>query len=422
MMIAVFLAAIVACVLFSAFFSASEMSFSSCNRMRLEHARDEGDNKAAAALRITERFDDTLSTILVGNNLVNIAASSLASVLVLLAFDGKHTWVATTLLTIIIIIFGETIPKITAKKNATRMAMQCAKPIRVLMILFRPVTFVVVMLVKLITMPLKGETKDDDDDAVEELHSIIETAEDEEVIDEDASELVNAAIDFSEISASEIMTARVDMVSIDIEDEWDNIIHVIGTSRYSRIPVYQGSRDNIIGILNLKHFLKSMIDDKHVDIRAQMLPPCYVYKTMKLPAVLSAMRTAKQHLAVVTDEYGGTLGVVSMEDVLEELVGDIWDETDMVEEEISEAEDGTVEMDGDVTVSELMEMMGWNEEQYTFESETVGGWCIEVLGEFPRKDQMFVFENAVVTVLEVGERRVRRVRIVRKEAAPSDKE
>ena len=216
------------------------------------------------------------------------------------------------------------------------------------MLVLRPVTWLVVTLVDLLTAGMKGEENDDEEAAVEELHSIIDTAEDENVIDEDSSELVNAAIDFADISVSEVMTARVDILAIDIDDSPEDVLETIAESSYSRIPVYQDSIDNIIGILSLNHYLKSAVDDRNVDIRPLLMQPYFVYKTMKLPAVLSLLRDSQQHLAIVTDEYGGTLGVVSMEDVLEELVGEIWDETDVVEDEIKVIEDGVFEVDGDI--------------------------------------------------------------------------
>lgn len=408
-------AAILLCVAFSAFFSASEMALNSCNRVRLEHEKEEGSKRAALALWIHDRFDRALSTILVGNNLVNIASSALASVLVFRLNAVGYTWLATLIVTLLVIIFGETIPKILASRNATRETEMFSRPVRVLMALFSPVTRVVVAGVNLLTRGLPGEEEPDDDAAVEELHSIIDTAEDEAVLDQDASELVSAAIDFMDVSVSEVMTARVDMVAIEIGDDWQDILRILDDSRYSRIPVYEDSIDNIIGILSLNRFLKALTEEKQPDLRKLLMPACFVYKTMKLPAVLSSLRNAQQHLAIVTDEYGGTLGVVSMEDVLEEIVGDIWDETDQVEPEIVEKKNGEWELDGDMPVSELTELMGWEEDSFDFESETVGGWCIEMLDGFPSVGSAFTYRGAKVRVLEVEERRVSRVLIIKPE-------
>ena len=279
------------------------------------------------------------------------------------------------------------------------------------MLLLYPVVWLVVKLIALLTFWMKTpEDADSSDEAVEELHSIIETAEDEDVLDEDQSELVRSAIDFSEISALEVMTARVDVCAIDIEDDWDEILATVEQAPFSRIPVYEGSIDNIIGILYLNHFLKAMADGGRADIRGLLMPPCYIYKTMKLPAVLSQLRKAKQHLAVVTDEYGGTLGVVSMEDVLEQIVGDIWDDTDTVEQEVVRRTEGEWELDGSMMLYELEELLGLDEGEIEAESSTVGGWTIESFGGFPNEGESFTWENLTVTVLEMTDgRRVERV-------------
>ena len=397
------------CLCLSAFCSASEMSFSSCSTMRLENARDAGSKRAKTAVYITEHFDDALSAILIGNNLANIGASSLASIAVILIAGDGYAWVATVVLTVLVIIFGETMPKITAKQNANRVALKNAYIVRAMMVVFYPLVWVVVMLIKLITLGMKGETGDSPDEAVEELQSIIETAEDEDVLDEDQSELVHAAIDFSETSASEVMTARVDVQAIDIEDDWEDILAIIEDAPFTRLPVYEGSIDNIIGILYLNHFLKALADNGYADIRKLLMPPCYVYKTMKLPAVLSQLRKAKQHLAVVTDEYGGTAGVVSMEDVLEQIVGDIWDESDTVEPEVVQHTESEYELDGAMVLSDFLELVGINENDFDAESDTVGGWTLEMFGGFPEEGDSFTFRNITVTVLSMDGRRVERV-------------
>ncbi len=401
---------IITCVIFSAFFSSSEMSLSSSNRIRLENLEEEGDERAKTARKLIENYDDTLSTILVGNNLVNIAASSMASVLVLMLLGEEYAWASTLVLTLIVIIFGETIPKIVSKKNATRFSLGVAGFVQLLSWIFKPVTWVVVKLVELITLPMKGE-EDDEDAAVEELHSIIETAEDEDVLDEDSSELVSAAIDFSEIPVSEVMTARVDVLAIDVDDDPEEIRRQIADSPYSRIPVYEDGIDNIIGVLLVNHYLKAALEDKNVDIRGLLMQPYFTYKTMKLPSVLEMLRDSQQHLAIVTDEYGGTLGLVTMEDVLEKLVGDIWDETDVVENSIQNVSEGIYEIEGDTPISELIDLMEWDYDSFEYESETVGGWCIEMLEEFPDVGASFEYEKCRFTVTETDERRVNKVRL-----------
>lgn len=432
-MIALYLvmAGIIVCLCLSAFFSASEMAYSSCNSMRLESIKDDkgkGWKKAATAMKIVENFDQALSAILIGNNLVNIAASSMSSVLVIIVMTAaglnpdNYGWLSTLVITILVIIFGETMPKISAKRNATKIAMRNAPFVNFLMIVFKPIIWIVVKTIALITKPLKGEQDANQEESVEELQSIIETAEDEGIIDEDDSNLMQAAIDFADKSAMDVMTARVDVCAIDIEDSWKDIKATIDSSIYSRIPVYEGTIDNVIGILHLNKLFKTLanieeqgkaIDEEEapIDIRTLLMPPCYVYKTMKLPKVLNQLKGAKQHLAIVTDEYSGTLGVVSMEDVLEQIVGEIYDETDVVEPELVKHNDTEFEVDGGMPVSDLLELAGINEDDFDADSNTVGGWTIESIGSFPNEGDSFTYRNMTIKVLKMDGMRVEKVMV-----------
>lgn len=432
-MIALYLviAGIIVCLCLSAFFSASEMAYSSCNSMRLESIKDDkgkGWKKAATAMKIVENFDQALSAILIGNNLVNIAASSMSSVLVIIVMTAaglnpdSYGWLSTLVITILVIIFGETMPKISAKRNATKIAMRNAPFVNFLMIVFKPIIWIVVKTIALITKPLKGEEDANQEESVEELQSIIETAEDEGIIDEDDSNLMQAAIDFADKSAMDVMTARVDVCAIDIEDSWKDIKATIDSSIYSRIPVYEGTIDNVIGILHLNKLFKTLanieeqgkaIDEEEapIDIRTLLMPPCYVYKTMKLPKVLNQLKGAKQHLAIVTDEYSGTLGVVSMEDVLEQIVGEIYDETDVVEPELVKHNDTEFEVDGGMPVSDLLELAGINEDDFDADSNTVGGWTIESIGSFPNEGDSFTYRNMTIKVLKMDGMRVEKVMV-----------
>jgi len=411
----VYFVAVIALVALSAFFSASEMSFSSTNKMRLESMVDDGVGGAALALRVAEKFDDALSAILIGNNLVNIAMSSIGSVMAILIAGEEWTWLATLIITVLVIIFGETMPKIIAKKNANKLVLVFCYPIYALTMILKPLIWVVVGLANLIMMLLpKERTVRDEDEAQQELQSIIETAEDENVLDEDRSELVQNALEFGDIRVSEVMTARVDIEAIDIEDGWEELLEIAEASTYSRLPVYEDSIDNVIGILYLNKFYRLLTEQDTVNVREILSDPVYVYKTTKLPVALKSMRSAKQHLAVVTDEYGGTLGIVTMEDILEQLVGEIWDENDIVEEdEVVEHSNGVYELDGGMQLSDLAELMGWNEDDLEFESSTVGGWAIEMHGDFPKEGEGFTYENMMLEVLEMDGLRVERV-LVRK--------
>lgn len=397
---------IAACLLLSGFFSASEMTFSSANRMRLESAAENGSRGARLGCKIIDSYDSALGAILIGNNLVNIASSSLASVIMVLLSIEQYNAAATAVMTILVIIFGETAPKIIAKKNANRFASVLSYPIRLLMLTLYPVVWLVVGLAHLVTKPMKGENlQNDEESAVEELQSIIETVEDEGIIDEERSDLLQAALDFSEISASEVMTARVDMEAIDIEDDWDDISAALENTSFSRIPVYEDSVDNVIGVLYLNHYFKALLDTPRPELRSLLIEPCYVYRAMKLPAVLTELRRAKTHLAIVTDEYGGSMGVITMEDVMEQIVGDIWDESDEIENEVVERSEGKYELDGDMSVSDFLELIEdeLQGELPESESATVGGWTIESFGAFPRVGDSFEVLNLRITVLEMDE-------------------
>jgi CBS domain containing-hemolysin-like protein len=407
---------ILALVLLAAFFSAAEMAYSSANRVRLENLADEGSARARAAVYICSRYDDMLSTVLILNDLANIAASSLASVIAvtLAGAYGLNTGLtsagATVLVTLVIIVFAEAVPKLAAKKNANNFSVAAAFSVRAFMFLLTPVVFVVVWLVKLLLGPFKGEKSGSDQDAVvDELVTIIETVEDEGVIDSDRGELLHSALDFADTSVSEVMTSRVDMLAIDIDDSWDEIMELVQSSPFSRLPVYEDSVDKIIGVLYLNHFFKAVADSGQLDIRPLLLKPCFVYKTMKLPAVLSEMRRSKIHLAIVTDEYGGSMGLVSMEDVFEELVGEIWDETDEVDPEVIERDDNLYELDGDMTINDFLEMLGHEEGSLETDSSTVGGWTIERFGRFPEAGESFSYENLTIEVLRVDAQRVEKV-------------
>lgn len=410
---------ILLCVILSNFFSSSEMSFSAANEVRLEHEANNGKQSAIRALAISQRFDDALSTILIGNNLVNIAASSLMAVLIqLITGEDNLTWLGTIIITVLVIIFGETIPKITSKKKPNTIAMRNSLAIKVLMTILYPLVFITVKLVNLITGPDKS-SDDDEEEAVEEFQSIIETAEDEGVLSSDSSELIQATIDFTDTSASDVMTSRVDMEALDIDDDDKEIRKFIRESTYTRIPVYQDDIDNIIGVLHINHVLRSLADGDKLNLKNLLMEPCFVYKTMKLPDVLRELKKNKQHLAIVTNEYGGTHGIVTLEDVLEELVGEIWDESDEVEEEIVEREDD-FEVDGDMILDDLFEELELPESE--FESETVGGWCIEILGHYPEPSEGFTYENISITILEADERRVEKVLIEKIEEEQEDEE
>lgn len=398
----------------SAFFSGSEIAYSALNRTRLEAGHGPA---VKQALYICDRFDRALSAILIGNNLVNISASSLMTLLALLvagagapaAVQDVCTSAASLLLTVLVLIFGETMPKIIARRNPQAFALKAANPLRILMTALTPVTWVICGAVNLITSPLTGETLDEDEEAEaaeEELIDLIETSEDEGIIDEDQSELLQNALDFAEISAHEIMTPRVDMEALEIDEDPQEVKRQIEESTFSRLPVYDERRERILGVLYLNHYYRALLDTPEPDLASLLIEPCFVYKTTKLPAILAMMKQRKTHIAIVTDEYGSTIGMVTMEDVLEQIVGDIWDETDEVVDEVVERGEHEYEIDGDLSIGEFCELAEWNEDDFETDSVTVGGWTLEQFGDFPKPGDSFDYKNITVTVLEMDDLRV----------------
>lgn len=405
---------IVGLLLLSAFFSASEIAYSSINKVRLETMQDEKSRRASTAYYIYLNYEKALATILVGNNLVNIAASTLATYLALELVGARGVSLAALIMTLVVLIFGEITPKIIASKHSLAMALFASYPLRILMVVFSPVLLVTQPIVGLLRKKFKGEELDPEEqsEAVEEeLVSLLETVEHEGVIDEKRKNIISSAIDFAERSVGEILMPRVDIYAIDLDDEREEILEAIQASPYTRIPIYEKTIDNIVGILYLNHFYRKIIDEPELCIRDLLKPAIYFYKTTKLPAALEMLRQSQMHLGVVTDEYGANIGIVTIEDIMETLVGEIWDETDEVYDEIVKLSDSSYELDGDVSISDLLDLLDWDEEDFDFESDTLGGWCIEELQGYPQPGDSFDYENVRVKVLVMDNLRVDRVQI-----------
>lgn len=402
--------AIVIFIMFSAFFSGSEIAYASVNEIRLKKASEaeNGGKIAKLAYGIYNSYDDALITILIGNNLVNIASSSVATVIAISLMGDKGAGVATAIMTVIILTFGEIVPKIIAVQISFDFAKFAAIPLKILMIVTFPVVWVIKQVLGGVDKLIKKEENDAADTITEDdLETIIDTVEDEGVIDEDMAELLQSALDFDDVLAYEVISPRVDMVTIDIEDSFDEIIETANDSSYTRIPVYEDTVDNIIGILHLNHFYKHLAENPNgFDIREILMPVNFVHKTMPLNDVLKEMKRRQCHMVIVTDEYGGTMGCLTMEDVLEQLVGDIWDETDDIEPEIVETGENTFDVDGDMRLEDFLDEMDIDDRDFDDDNATVGGWAIEMLGDYPKVGDTFEYENLTVTVKKLQNRRV----------------
>ena len=395
-----YITVIVVMLILSAYFSASEISFNASNKMRLKKAAEEGSKTAALAYKISEDFNTALSAILIGNNLANIAASTAATVVAVSLVinvtgennDALASVLSTVVMTLIVLIFGEIIPKIVAKNNADVAVRWFAYPTRILTWILFPLVWLVMRLIKLLT---KLWGKDDEDAPTvteEELSSIIKAIEEEGVIDEEKKELLQSTLEFRDTTVEEIITPRIDMLAFNISDSPKKLHRLAEESHFSRIPVYENTIDNIIGILYLNHYYKKVTDkEKFKSVRELLMEPCFVQKTMKLPAALNLMRERKMHLAIVVDEYGGTLGLITMEDILEEIVGDIWDESDDIVTEFTMTNDSTYEVSGDMNIDDFFAEIDFEPKEFTCEYSTMGGWAIEMLNADPHVGDSFTF-------------------------------
>ena len=402
----------------SAYFSASEIAFNTANKMRLRKACECGSCTARIAFNICDKFTTSLSAILIGNNLANIAISTCTTLIVMNLFKNNvalASTIATILVTIVILIFGEIVPKILSKQHADTVVRIIAIPTRILTVILSPFVFIV-MAILFVLRKIWGSDRKCDEPTVteEELVSIIDTVEEEGCINEGQGELLQSTLEFSDTTIEKIMTPRIDVTAINLDDDSEKIMELLGDmAQYSRIPVYEESIDNIIGILSLTRYHKATLGGNEPDIREMLLKPCKLHKTMKLPAALAKLREAKMHLAIVIDEYGGTLGIVSMEDILEELVGDIWDDTDVIITECLATGDNTYEVLGEMNIDDFFEEIDFiKPEDFSCEYSTMGGWAIEMLDADPHVGDSFRYENVFVIVAEMNEERVKKLTVL----------
>ena len=401
----------------SAFCSASETALSSVSTIRLKNLVEDGNEKARRALTIAEDYDKFLTTILVGNNIVNIASASLATVIATNLVGAAYgPLVSTIAMTIIVLIFGEILPKSYAKANSEKVALLFSGVISFLIKLLKPIVWVFLQIKKLTLSKDPGEAQPYVTE--NELKYIIETIEGEGVLEKQESDLVQSALDFDEITAQEILTPRVDLTAINISDTPEEVYETVSEGHYSRIPVYEKSIDSIIGILYVREYLLALSSGKQPELRSLIHECPFVHKTMKISLLLNELKRSKTHLAVVTDDYGGTMGIVTMEDILEELVGDIWDESDEVENNFVEKADNLFEVSGDMNIYDMFENLDMNLKNFEAEYSTVGGWVLETLEHLPETGEAFTFENLTITVLEVEDQRIQRV-LVKRDPLPS---
>lgn len=404
--------AMIVCVILSAYFSATETAFSSLNRTRLKALSEKGNKKADLALSLEEKYDKLISTILIGNNIVNIALASIGTVVFVQVMRGDQdagAALSTAVVTVVVLIFGEITPKSIAKDNPEKFAMFSAPFLRILMVVLTPINFLFSLWKKLISKIFKvsEETKM----SQEELLLLVEEVQQEGSIDESEGELLKNAIEFRDQVAEDILTHRTDLEAVSVDTDKAEVARVFTQSRFSRLLVYEENIDNIVGVLNIKDFyMNSGITEK--PLQEIMTPPIFIHQSEKIRDLLNQLRAAKTHIAVVVDEYGGTLGIVTMEDILEELVGEIWDEHDEVQESFKALSENTYLADCMVNLDEFADCFDVEIES---ESVSLGGWVMEQLGGIPEVGECFTYEHLQITVTELDAHRVSYVTVVKQE-------
>ena len=411
------------CLLMSAYFSATETAFSTMSKTKLKTMIDKGNKRASLALKLSENYDRLISTILIGNNIVNILLSSIATVFVislLVSSRGEEfsnnysTLISTAAATVVVLIFGEITPQSVAKNHPEGFALFAAPLMQFFIWILVPVSFIFSLWTKLVAKIFR--VKADNKMSQEELLMLVEEVEEEGSIDTEEGNLLRNAINFTELKAEDILTHRVDLEGFDMETPMEEIGQLFEESRFSRLLVYEDSIDKIIGVVHSKDvFTSKGLTDKSLD---QLIsPPLFIHKGERIDDLLRDLQTNKSHLAVVLDEYGGTLGIVTMEDILEELVGDIWDEHDEVVEDYKEIAENTFRIDCGGSLADFIEFFDLEIES---DSITVNGWIMEVLDKIPACGDKFSFENLDVTVTETDFHRVSTIHVVRNETADDE--
>ena len=407
--------ALVILVGFSAFFSASETAFSSLNQIRLKSRAEDGDSSAARVLAMAEQYDKLLSTILIGNNIVNIAAASIGTILFTQMLGAERgATVSTIVLTIIVLIFGEVTPKSLAKEMPEKVATAVSPFLVVLMALMTPLTWLFTQWKKLLGHFVHSGEADTITEG--ELMTMVSEAENDGELTDRESELIRSAIEFDDVEVEEILTPRVDVVAVEDDIPLEELAQTFAESGYSRLPVYHGTIDNIIGVVHEKDFYIARLK-KATKIDDLVVPTLYTTGSTQISQLLRTLREQHHHLAVVVDEYGGTEGIITLEDILEELVGEIWDEHDEVTEDFRKQSDGSWLVSGSASVDDLYEELDLPEEE-DIDSNTVNGLVQEKTCHLPKVGDRFTLGEYDGVVTRTAKRRVTEVRLT--PAAPAE--
>jgi len=402
---------IVLCLIGSAFFSGTEIAYTSLNKLKL---RQDGENLTRTQKLvhfIYNHYEKALSTLLIGNNLVNIAATSLATVLaVRLAAnmagkisDDEASGIVTIVMTVLILIFGEITPKMIARRCSESFAKFAAYPLMVLMVVLFPAVLVTSAVVNAFSLIWTPRDTKQVTITEEEFESILDTAEDEGLMDESETELLQSALEFSDMDAGDILTPRIDVVGFEINDSVEEILRVFNETQFSRYPVYEKTVDHVVGILIVKHLLRELVDNPDVQLKDLMLEPFFIPKSMHLHDIMDEFRKHGSHMVFVADEYGGISGIVTMEDVLEQLVGEIWDENDDIVNDWQQISENRYECNGDLSLTEFCDNLDLDDDELESDCATVGGWATETIGAMPVPFDAFDYDRYTMMVKEVDD-------------------
>ncbi len=404
--------AIIVLIFFSATFSASDIVYATVNKLRLKKKAQKKSKAAKIALSFAENYNETISTILFSNNLVNIAASSLATVLALSISDSPlSTTIAEIILLVIVLLFGELLPKVIGRAFSYRLSLVLAYPIYVLRIIFFPIVFVTSNLGKLIAkIFIREEHNDVDEMSDDELEELVEKVEEDGTIDEDQSELIKSVLDFKDTEAQEIMTPRVDMFAIPVDADIYKLLAGDDIFMHSRVPVYKGTIDNIVGILPTKQLLKSILAKEKINLKSLIIPVKFVPGAMGISEILKWMKSHKNHIVIVKDEFGGTDGLLTMEDILEELVGEMYDEMDKIKEPYTKISRNKYLVDANMNIDDFFDLCGLDiSEDKAYNS--VGGWVLDYLEKFAKIGDKFKYKNIDVKVVDATNFTVEKVEV-----------
>ncbi len=400
-------------ILLALFFAMCETAFASVSRNRMKTMADKGDSRAKKALHVLDHFDTAITTILICTNIVHIAAASVVTVNVTRIWGISAVTISTIITTLAVFFFGEMLPKSIARKYCDSISLSTAGILSLLMTVLSPVSWILTK----IGNAAASLTKGDGDVSVteEELYDIIEDMTEEGSLDEEQGDLISSALQFQDVIVGSVLTSRVDLVAIDVNTPQEEILDLIRRENHSRIPVYEGTVDHIIGILQIRKYIKEYLkNDKITDIRSLLDKPYFVYQTTKIDDLLNQMSNEKMNIAVVLDEYGGTLGIITVEDILEELVGEIWDEDDDAQENIIELPDGSYSVNADDLVTDVLDELhlDYNEEQEEeIENKIMSELAFEAFSEIPKEGDSFRFMNMLITVQIMQQNRIIRLKV-----------